>query len=160
MGRGMKTIPEVSEETLKLESYIKKFKPGKELSYMQIQSETHINMDNKGKQYLRSAFRRAKLVYSAIRGYGVKIAEGSDTMPILVNKLGRIDRAVKRADKTQKTLQGQFFNSLSPTEQKEILYIGAVFGAIRVAAENGRLVYKKANAMSNTNTMSIPFPGK
>jgi len=151
------TIPQVSEKTLKLQAYISECKEGDELAFMKIVHDTGVRMDSKGKQYLRTAFKRAKLIYSSLRGYGVKVAESSDTMPILVNRLSKIDKAVKRADKTQKTLQAQFFESLTPYEQKEILYIGAVFGAIRVAAENGKLVYRKSNEISRSS-INIPIP--
>lgn len=155
----MKTIPQVSQETLILQNYlVEKCKEGEEISFARIQNDTKVKMDSKGKQYLRTAFKRAKLIYLSIRGYGIKIAESSDTMPILVNKLGRIDKAVKRADKTQKTLQSKFFDSLEPHEQKEILYIGAVFGAIRVAADNGKLIYQKTKNKMSESTMNIPIP--
>lgn len=154
-GRIGTTVAQVSEKTLKLQEYIKRFALGQELSYLRIATDTGIRMDEKGKQYLRTAFKRARIIYSVIIGKGIKIAESKDTMPILVNKLGKIDRAVRRADKTQKSLQEQFFETLTPQEQKELLYIGAVFGAIRVAADNGRLIYKKRNVMSNSQNIPI-----
>jgi hypothetical protein len=124
---------------------------------MKIQKDTGISMNEHGKTYLRTAFKRLNKVYTTIKGYGVKVADSSDTMPILVNKLTKIDKAVKRAGKTHKTLESQFFDRLEPNEQKQILYLGDVFGAIRVAADNGRVLYQKKNQMSN-NSINIPLP--
>ena len=151
------TVAQVSHKTLVLENYIKNKKPGATLSYNQIENETGITMNNKGKSYLRTAFKRLKRIYSVKMGYGIKIAESIDTMPILVNKLTKINKAVDRADKTHKTLESQFFNELSNAEQKQVLFVGAVFGAIRVASDNGRLMYTKRNNISNSG-ITIPYP--
>ena len=151
------TIAQVSEKTLKLQEYLKDKKEGTEISYNRIQSDTGVTMDDRGKSYVRTAFKRLNKVYSVIKGYGIKVADSTDTMPILVNKLTKIDKAVKRADKTQKTLESQFFDQLNPNEQKQILYLGAVFGAIRVAADKGRVLYQKKNMISQSS-INIPFP--
>lgn len=151
-----KTIAEVSEETLKIQRLLEEQPDGKELSFDYISAKTGVTMDDRGKGFLRTAMKRAKKVYSPIRGQGVKLADSKSTMPILINKMGKIDRAVKRSEKTHKTLQEQFFSSLPLQQQKEILYIGAVFGAIRVAAENGKIVYSRKKEISDT--INIPLP--
>lgn len=150
------TIAEVSKETLLLESYLAKKKAGEELSYNKIETDTGVTMDETGKGKLRSALRRAKLEASTIKGYGIKLADVSSAMEIVTHRLNKIDRAVKRGEKTHKTIQEQFFSSLPPDEQKEILYLGAVFGAIRVASDNGKMVYSRKKEL--TNTISIPVP--
>lgn len=151
----MKTIPQVSDDTLKLQAFIEKQKEGTELSFNNIQSKTGIRMDEKGKSYLKTALKRSKMEYSSIRGYGIKIAETSDVMPILTNKLVKIDKAVRRGEKCQKNLQEKFFDSLDQQTQKQILFVGAVFGAVRVAAENGRVVYSKAKQIDSKARIDI-----
>lgn len=151
-----RTIAEVSDETIRIQQFLEQQKPGTELSYLKIHNETGINMDEKGKQRLRSALKRAKLEYSTIQGSGIKLADSKSTMPILTGKILKIDRAVKRAEKTHKNLEEKFFSSLSKDEQQKILYVGAVFGAIRVAAENGKVIYSKTKQVSNN--VSIPVP--
>jgi len=152
------TIANVSDYTLRIEEYLKKFDVGEELSYLRIGTDNGVKMNERGKGYLRTALKRAKLEYSPIRGYGIKLADSKTTMPILVNKLTKIDRAVKRANKSHKNLQEQFFASLTKNEQNQVLYVGAVFGAIRIAAENGKIIYTSKNTMSNTKTLQIPIP--
>ena len=134
----MKTIPKVSEETLRIERFIKSQEPGTKLSYNQIEDETNVKMDVKGKTYLRTAFKRAKLEYAVIRSYGVQIADPDTVMPILNFRLTKIDNAVKRGEKSQKNLQEKFFQQLDPYDQQQILLLGGIFGAIRANAENGR----------------------
>lgn len=154
---GKFTIPEVSKETLKLQSFIEKQEDGREISFQEIEKVTGVVMDYKGKQYLRSAIRRCKREYSSIHGYGLRLADTGDVMPILTNRLVKVDRAVKRGEKSQKLLQEQFFQSLSPGEQKDILFIGACFGAIRVAAENGKIIYQKKEPKQKSSGVSIPY---
>jgi hypothetical protein len=157
-GTMRKTIPQVSKETLLLQTYLERHKPGDEISFTSIEANTGVEMNYKGRGYLRTAIKRAKLEYSAIRGYGIKLADPGTTMPIMINKLDKIDRAVKRADKSHKNLQVQFFEKLSKEEQKQLLFIGAAFGAIRVAAENGKLLYQSKKSVSNAETLKIPVP--
>lgn len=152
------SIAEVSEKTLRLQEYLNNIKPGEVLSYIKITNEAGINMDEEGKQKLRSALRRAKIEYSTIPKYGIKLADSESTMPILSNKIIKINRAVQRAERTHKNLEEQFFSSLSKDEQQKVLYIGAVFGAIRVAAENGRVIYGKSTKQISSSSINIPIP--
>ena len=152
-----RTIPEISKETLILEEYIRTKEDGTELSFEQITHETGITMNTYNKNHLRTACKRAKREYASIYGYGIKLADDKTVMPILTNRLVKIDRTVKRGEKSQKILQEQFFNSLSEQEQKNILFIGACFGAIRAAAENGKLIYQKNNPKQIPSSMTIPY---
>ena len=154
MGR---TIGELSENTLKIQNYLEEQEVGTELSYKNIEHNTKVKMDLNGKANLRTALKRGKIEYSTIQGYGIKLADADSTMKILSQKTIKIDRAVKRAEKSHKNLQEQFFESLDEQHQKELLYIGAVFGAIRVAAENGKVIYSK-KTKKITNSINIPIP--
>lgn len=138
------TIPDNSKDVLTLKVYIEKQPPGSVLSFNKIAFDTGICMDTRGKRLLRSAFKRADREYSSIYGYGVKIADVDSVMPILSNRLDRIDRAVRRGESSHKRLQRQFFDSLDKETQRNILYIGACFGAIRVAAENYRFLFSRS----------------
>ncbi len=138
-----KTVAELSRETMILQKYIEEQEPGAELSFDKIARDTKIPMTGKNKAKLRCAMRRAKREYSSVHNFGVKLADSKSTMDLLTHKLVKIDRCVKRGENSQKNLQEQFFHSLDSIEQKNILFIGAVFGAIRVAAENGRVIYSK-----------------
>lgn len=150
------TIAKVSKDTLKIQSFLEELEAGEYVSYSDIEYKTKVRMDTKGKSYLRTALKRAKIEYSPVMGKGIKLADSKTTMGLVVNRLNKIDRTVKRAEKTQQNLQTQFFESLEPQEQKQLLYIGAVFGAIRVSAENGKLLYQSKNNIKQQ--ISIPLP--
>lgn len=150
-------IAKVSEETLKIERYIEPLPPGEVVAYETVAEETGVLMDLSGKAKLRSALRRLKREYSQIKGYGVRLADPEMVMPLISHRVVKIDSAVRRADKTHKNLQRQFFASLTPDEQRQVLFAGAVFGAIRVAAENGRQLYG-GNAKQKLGVAVIPLP--
>jgi len=57
----LKEIDEISKESLILKEYFAKFEPGEELSYLQIENESGVKMDNKGKGYMRTALKNLKL---------------------------------------------------------------------------------------------------
>jgi hypothetical protein len=152
----MRTIGQLTEQGLKLQVFIEGLDPGREVSFIEAATYTGIKMDLAGRSALRRAIRRAKREYSPMVGYGVRLADAAGVMPILSTRIRRIDGSVKRADNSQKLLQEQFFESLSAEDQKRILFAGAVFGAIRVAAEQGKMIYKKQQVSGPT--IHIPLP--
>ena len=153
-----KTIAELDKDSIALMEFFKQQKPGADLSYLAIEHGSGVRMDIRGKQLMRGALHRMRLEYSCQRGYGVVLADSALAMPILSTKLTRIDSAVKRGHRSQKNLQEQFFESLSAGEQKKILFAGAVFGAIRVAAEQGKMLYRKNRRDDDLPGISISLP--
>lgn len=152
----MQTVGQLTEQGLKLQVFIEGLEPGREISFLEVSKETGIAMSGEGRSALRRAMKRAKREYSAMPGWGVRLADASCVMPILSTRIRRIDSSVKRADNSQKLLQEQFFESLTAEDQKRILFAGAVFGAIRVAAEQGKMIYKKEKVSGPT--IHIPLP--
>lgn len=137
-----KVIGELDQESMLLEKFLAQQKPEGQLSYLQIEHGTGVKMDAAGKQRLRRSMKRMRIEYSCARNYGVTLAGPALVMPILSTRITRIDSAVRRADRSQRILQEQFFHSLSVEEQKSVLFAGAIFGAIRLAAEQGRMMYR------------------
>lgn len=152
-----KTIAQVSEDTLKIQAFIDSQRPGAILTYTEIQSATGVRMNTDGKAKLRRACKRARREYSPVRGSGIRLASAETALSLVSNRLVSINNATKRGDKTTKLMHEQFFESLSTAEQRQILFAGAVFGAIRVAAENGKLLYKKNKEVAN-DVVQIPIP--
>lgn len=143
----MKTIAKISEETLAIINYLESIAHGQILSYAEIETNTGVKMDNTGKSYLRSACRKLRREYSAIHGIGIELASAKTATGIVVTRLVRIDKAVKRAEKTVNNVTVDFYDQFSPQEQKQINFLGAVFGAIRVSAQNGKHYLKNASTI-------------
>jgi|SRR5208337_5392 len=154
-----RTIGEKDKDSILLEQYLAEQKPGACLSFLAIEHESGVKMDLLGKGHLLRCLKRMKLEYTPTRGYGITLADPGLVMPILSTRICRIDQAVKRGDRSQKLLQEQFFNSLTADEQKHVLFAGAVFGAIRLAAEQGHQLYKKRGPQSvEAATVRIELP--
>lgn len=150
------TIQEVSQDVLKLHAFLDTLPHGASMNYHDIQRATGVLLDANGKAKLRRALKRAQREYSCIHGTGIRLADAESCMPILSNRIRKIDRTVRRADKSQKLLQQQFFASLSADDQRKILFAGAVFGAIRLAAEQGKQLHGKPKLTSAS--VHIPLP--
>ncbi len=139
----MKTLAKISEESLILINYLKDIEHGQILSYQQIQQDTGVKMDTPaGKSYLRTACKRLHREYSCLRGVGIEMASSKTASTLVVGRLVKIDNAVKRGERTYNNVSLAFYNELPPEEQRQINFIGAAFGAIRVAAENGKYYLK------------------
>ena len=151
-----RTIAELDRESTLLQQFLSTQDIGAELSYIAIEHGSTVKMDQRGRAHLRRCLHRMKIEYSCSFGYGIKLADPRSVMPILSTRIHRIDRAVKRGDRSQKILQEQFFDSLPAEQQRKVLFAGAIFGAIRLASEQGRTLYKKRSAESYQVHIDIP----
>jgi len=148
----MQTLAKISEESLTLINYLKSVEHGQILSYQQIEQDTGVKMSNSaGRSYLRTACKKLKREYSCLRGIGIKLADKETATTLVVGRLVKIDNAVKRGERTYNNVSIAFYNELSPIEQRTINFVGAAFGAIRVAAENGKYYLKNAVKTAPSN---------
>lgn len=151
-----KSIAEVSTETLKLESYLKDKEAGEFVSYNQITSDTGVIMDYRGKGFLRTALHRLGREYSTHTGQGIELASPENSMNIVTNRLVRINNAVKRGDRTTRNIQRDFLMQMSEQDKKRILFCASIFGAIRLAAEQGRQLFSKKKEPSSIPPIKLP----
>lgn len=152
----MKTLAKISEDTLTLIRYLEGVEHGQMLSYQKIEQDTGVKMDTPaGKSYLRTACKKLHREYSCLRGVGIELASPKSATTLVVGRLVKIDNAVKRGERTYNNVSIAFYNELPPAEQKQINFIGAAFGAIRVAAENGKY-YLKNTVRANSAAPALP----
>ena len=150
----MQTLAKISEESLTLINYLKEVEHGQILSYQQIEQDTGVKMDKPaGRSYLRTACKKLKREYSCIRGVGIKLAIAESASTLIIGRLVKIDNAVKRGERTYNNVSVAFYDELPPAEQRQINFVGAAFGAIRVAAENGKYYLKNVAKMAPVNPM-------
>ena len=153
------TEAQASEEYLKLLVYVEEQPHGRLLEYVAVEKATGVPMDTVGRSKLRRAILRQGREYSVVTNVGFKLADAGSIMGILSSKLARIDTSVNRADRAQNIGQKEFLESLPQDQQQGVLYLGAIFGAIKVAAENGRKLYRTKRPVLNASDVSIPIPG-
>lgn len=139
----MKSIAEVSKETLKIEAFLKTSTPGQTIPYAEIEKETGVSMDTRGKGFMRTALHRLKLEYSCIRGQGIELCSEINATSMIANKVIRVDHAVRRAEKTTRNVTTQFYNKLSEQDKRHVNVVASIFGALRGYSQNARLLFRK-----------------
>lgn len=138
------TIAEVSKQTLQIESVLKTAKPGDFITYKNLEILSGVKMDNKGKSYMRTALNRLKLEYSPRMGEGIELASPANSISIVSKRVIKIDNSVKRAEKTTKRVQNQFYDQLTEHEQKNVNYLSAVFASLRAYSQSAKVFFKKS----------------
>lgn len=149
---------QASEEFLKLLAYVESRPRGSLLEYTEVERETGIKMDLKGKSKLRRAVIRSELEYTAIPTVGYQLARADIAMSILTHRLTKIDNQVKRADRATTIINKDFYGELTPDEQRGVIFLGSVFGAIRNAAENGRKLYGQSKPQLSEGKQEVIIP--
>lgn len=150
------TLANASEDYLRLLTYIQDKPDGEVVEYTATEKDTGVIMDYTGKNKLRRAIIRSKREYSVIPNTGYKLACPEITMSILTFRLVGIDNKIRKAERSQKILQQAFFEQLPKDQQNNVLFIGAVFGAIRSSAEKGKNIYRKELKQLAQTTPVIP----
>lgn len=145
------SIQEVSKETLQLENVFRSANPGEFFLYSELQKLTGVKMDETGKTYMRSALKRLKLPYEVIRGKGVAVLSPKNATNIVIHKVVKVDTAIKRAEKTTKQVRERVYNELTEPEQKNINFLGALFGTIRSYSQSAKKIFGKKPVMIGEN---------
>ena len=134
---------EPHEDTLKIKSFLENCEPGKTFSYPAISIGSGVQMDEKGKQKLRSACRMLGIEYICTPGYGITIPDETIAVEPVARRLIKIDNAVKRGERTTNNIKDKFLKKMSDEDRKQIVFTGAIFGAIRAAASESKMLYYK-----------------
>lgn len=139
MSAAVKSVPETELKIQKLKDYFESQADGDELSWMRIESDTGVTMDYRGKGLARSALRKLRRPYEALRGHGLKMSSPDSAITIMGGKFVRIDAAVRRADRTRACLQDRHLVQMSHKDQAKMLALAGFFGAVRAfASEAGQ----------------------
>lgn len=138
-----KTIAEISDEALKIEAVLKTLPAGHVVSYKELEELSGVKMNLQGKGFMRTALNRLKLEYTVIHGEGIELASPDNSTRIIATRVIKIDNAVKKAEKTVKNVNNQFFEQLNDIEKKNVAYLGALFGTIRQYSQSAKTFFKK-----------------
>jgi hypothetical protein len=152
----MNGIAEVAKETLLIEKYVGTLNPGERLLYRNIEKETGIKMDQKGKASLRSSLRRLKLNYTRLRspdkGLGYILACPENSVGIVVENVMRVDKGIKKTHKVTVALKEKFYNQLNDIDQKSMDFVHRETGAMLAFA---RLITKGVYAKDKPKVINI-----
>lgn len=152
------SVAKASDEYLKLFAYVNQQQPGALLKYDDIQTEVGIPMTLANRTKLRRAILRSGREYAAVPNVGYQLADAASAMPILVHHMSGIDNKVKRTERAQRVVEKDFYAEMPAEQQQGVRFLGSVFGAIRLAAENGRKLYDKPRPALSGGEATITIP--
>ena len=139
----MQSVAKSSEEYLRLLTYIEQQADGVLLTYNTVHADVGIPMTLANKNKLRRAILRSGREYAVVPKVGYQLADGETAMPILVHHMAGIDNKVSRTERAHRVIERRHYDQLTPEQQAGVRFLGSVFGAIRLAAENGKKLYGK-----------------
>lgn len=128
---------------MKIENLFKGASLGEEFTYQQIQQLTGVRMDEKGKQFMRTALKRLKMPYETKHGVGIQLVSPGSAMRIITHSVVKIDRTVKRADKTVRQVSQRTYKDLDPAEQRVVDLTSAQLGGIIAFTKSASQLFKK-----------------
>ncbi len=144
-------IQEVSNDTLKLQSLFASAAEGENYTYKEIEDITGVTMNNAGKGYMRTALSRLKLPYETTKGIGITLLAKDNALRIVVHKVVKVDRSIRKAEKTNKQVTKRMYDQLSEIEQKHINFIGASLGTVLAVASKVKSIFSKENLRVSNN---------
>lgn len=150
----MKSIQEATMQMLAIKDYLELANDGAIIPYADVEKNTKVKMNEKGKQYLRSALRSLGREYACIIGYGIELESPENAINLVGHRLIKIDNAVKRGEKTANNVM-KFMNDMSDTDKKKVLFCASVFGAIRASASIAKKEYI-ANKQKTSKLIALP----
>jgi len=138
------SIPEREAQVAILREYLSTVADGEELSWVRIEDDTSIKMDTIGRSMVRRALSKMKRPYEALRGTGVRLSSADSALPIMKGRFGRIDNAVRRADRTRNHLADRHTEQMNARDRDKMTTLAGFFGAVRAfAAEASTKLLKK-----------------
>jgi hypothetical protein len=139
-----RTIAEVSNDTLKIETVLKNSKTGDFLAYGILEDLSGVKMDNKGKGFLRTALKRLKLDYSPVRGEGIQLTDHNTASDAVVETVVKVDRAVKRGNKRVKNItKADYFSEIESVTKKDILCVSSMLETLANHSKGAKTFFQK-----------------
>ena len=81
--------------------------------------------------------------YETISGTGIKLLSAENASKIVVDKVIKVDNAIKRATKTTKQVTDRVYDELPEPEKKNINFLGALFGTIKAYSTSAKKIFNK-----------------
>lgn len=146
------------EDTLTMQNYLRTLSPGDTRSYLMIEEESGVVMDDMGRYYLRSAAKRNNLEYITIHGYGIKLVDEHSGLEAVGKRIHSIDSSLKRAEQTVHNVRNQFYEKMSEEDKKALRFVTSTFGTIRLMAEDSNKIFGPSEVRKIPDSISIPIP--
>jgi hypothetical protein len=104
----------------KLFAYLIDQPSGAELSYLQIEHDTGVRMDDKGKASMRQAVKECERTYKPLRGQGIWLDSVDNATDIVEGKVKRVRGAMVKVTETITIVRKREYDLLPLREQRMI----------------------------------------
>ena len=156
----MYQINQLTQDQLRtLRNYLSDKSPGDTMEYSDIETETNIVMDTRGKELFRRAAKKENVELLVKRSVGWQIMDPKTCITALGARSMSIDNSVRRGETTYERSLG-FFNELSTDEQGVVARIGSAFAQIRLAANEARRVKRELKRLQPLANSTVPATTK
>lgn len=138
-----KSTAKISEESLKLRFYIKDKPSGSEILYDEVERDTGIKMDIKGRQRLRSAIVACNREWEVVKDIGYILDSVANTDRIVTHSVKKIHSQVIKTSRVCSNLK-HYVPSLSDEEKKHFTLVETVTNRMLVSSEETvEKIYKR-----------------
>ena len=134
------TTAERQQQIEKLAEYIGKQPDGAELRWLQVEHETDIKMDPKGRDLVRYVVRkRLKREYDTDIGTGIVLSSPQNGLGIVLRACERIGGAIKGAAKKHRRVADRHLPEMSTADQQQMLQLRGFTGTLATFAKENRV---------------------
>lgn len=156
MSDKQKSFAKVSEHVVKLEGVLTSIINESSLpllvTFNELQLYSGVEMDHRGRAHLRRACRRQGIVYSAVPGKGIMLADAGLAVEETTRKVRLIGSAAKRAARTFRDTVRSFGAAIPMDRRVELELAHAKLGAIASLAQSA----KALGSGDAENVLSLP----
>lgn len=131
-----------SKELITLKGFFDGLPTGAYITYEEIEKETGIAMDTRGKGTMRTALKSLKLEYRSDVGKGIELECPANAMQLVTNKVKRSSNSLTSAGKTTAHLTEKYIHQLPSVDRDRLLATASLFGAIQAMAKGLSSIYK------------------
>lgn len=146
----MKSIQEVSKQTLLIQNYLMDYPKDQKLTYSDLEIATGVKMDNQGKQFLRSALKRMKMPYVCIKGEGIEFTNTKTALSIAAHDAKGLLVKIKGARKRVTQVLSICGDQLPDVDRSKLQYTGATYGSLELSAKQSTMVYGKPQLIAGS----------
>ena len=127
------STPEQQARKAKLTEYLEAQKDGAELSWLRIEHDTKIVMDQAGRSLVRDVLDhlRGKGSRESVRGEGVILSSPSNAMKIVDDMGRRVGRSIRGWAKAVENARARFAERMSVDDQRRLAERSGFIGAMR-----------------------------
>lgn len=132
------------QDVAALVAFFAKQADGDVITWLRIEHESAVEMNNRGRALARAALRKVGRPYIPIMGEGLTLSSPDNSLDIMGARFKSIDRGVRRADRTRKQLSTRHLDEMTETNQHKMGALAEFFGTIRsIARSADQLVFAR-----------------